>query len=822
MDRASTAVDSASVRRSQRHRNNFLRLGVFLLLAVLLVACNGKPAATNGSLTIEVDRSAVPAAAAVSVTVTGPDSFSKTLAVTEELKDLKAGTYTVSAGDVTEAGVTYEGMVTDSPVTVQVGKSHKVTVTYSAQGAPPPPTTGALNVVITGLPSGLNASVDVSGPGIAATTLEASQEFPDLEPGPYLIEASKVISSLEEYTPTGLLNRTVTVTAGDTVTETVDYVRTGVIETVINVSDDVATAGSLRNLIAESALPGSDIIAIHFDPDVFAVPTSIQLTSELLLDHEVRIVGPLDPADMPLVTIIAAPGDRVLKVDSQGDAVVQNLRFTAGTGTVGGGGGAVFNNGKLSLINVEISDSDSSHGGGIFNNIDAELHLNHSLVTNNSADFDGGGIHNASGQVVISDSTISDNQAHNGGGISNEGELVVEGGSQVAGNIADQRGGGIYNAAGADVEALISATVIDGNEASLLGGGIWNGSKLNLGSSSSVENNIALESGGGIYNSATGKVDIVESRISSNKATTVGGGIRNLNELNLTHSTVNGNRTETQGGGGLAITGGSGYSRIINTTFADNVAKRAGGGILVDGNSRVWLSESTIRDNHAEQLGGGGIAFNQSTQMSRITDSTLTGNKGAGNGGAIFTNSRVEATNLTIVGNEARRGGGAFVSSGTEATLVLFFSTVSENEAVEGSGGGSRNGSGLYASGPLTLRGTIVAGNLANDPLITGPDIFRAGSGIITSHGFNVIGNDAASGVPVADDLLNVDPLLGPLQANGGRTHTMQLLTGSPAIGLAPAAECQYPSGIVLTRDQRDEPRPGGTGLCDAGAFQTP
>ena len=135
---------------------------------------------------------------------------------------------------------------------------------------------------------------------------------------------------------------------------------------------------------------------------------------------------------------------------------------------------------------------------------------------------------------------------------------------------------------------------------------------------------------------------------------------------------------------------------------------------------------------------------------------------------------------------------------------------------------GSRNGSGIYASGPLYLRGTIVADNVAGDASVTGPDIFRSGSGVITSHGYNVIGDDATSGITATNNLLNVDLLLGSLQANGGGTYTMQLLSGSPAIGFVPAGECLYPSGIGLDRDQRNEPRPGAGGSCDAGAFQTP
>ncbi len=112
-----------------------------------------------------------------------------------------------------------------------------------------------------------------------------------------------------------------------------------------------------------------------------------------------------------------------------------------------------------------------------------------------------------------------------------------------------------------------------------------------------------------------------------------------------------------------------------------------------------------------------------------------------------------------------------------------------------------------------------MAGNSENGA-VADPDIHRSTTGVITSHGYNVIGNNASAGLPAANNLLNVDPLLDTPRHNGGPTLTMQLLPGSPAIGFVPAAECEDPSGTPLDRDQRGAPRPGSTGTCDAGAYQ--
>jgi hypothetical protein len=63
-------------------------------------------------------------------------------------------------------------------------------------------------------------------------------------------------------------------------------------------------------------------------------------------------------------------------------------------------------------------------------------------------------------------------------------------------------------------------------------------------------------------------------------------------------------------------------------------------------------------------------------------------------------------------------------------------------------------------------------------------------------------------------DLVNTDPLLGPLtDNNGGNTETEALLEGSPA----KSAGIAVPG---VTTDQRGAPRPS-SGATDIGAFQT-
>jgi hypothetical protein len=141
-------------------------------------------------------------------------------------------------------------------------------------------------------------------------------------------------------------------------------------------------------------------------------------------------------------------------------------------------------------------------------------------------------------------------------------------------------------------------------------------------------------------------------------------------------------------------------------------------------------------------------------------------------------------------------GGGIF--NQTEETATVTNSTFSGNSASIG-GGGIQN-----FSGTLILVNTIIAGNSAPQ----GPDVSEP----VTSLGYNLIGNPSGGSGFAATDLLGVDPLLGPLQDNGGPTETMALLPGSPAIDAG--NDALVPSGI--TTDQRGAPREvyGGVDIC--------
>jgi hypothetical protein len=123
-----------------------------------------------------------------------------------------------------------------------------------------------------------------------------------------------------------------------------------------------------------------------------------------------------------------------------------------------------------------------------------------------------------------------------------------------------------------------------------------------------------------------------------------------------------------------------------------------------------------------------------------------------------------------VSGNSARDDGGGIEN--LEGSVLIANSTISGNSA--GSGGG------VYNVGQFGL-GTLETGNTVFDAGASGENIFNSG-GIVTSDGYNLSSDDGGGLLNGTGDQINTDPLLGPLQDNGGPTFTHLPLPGSPAI----------------------------------------
>ena len=353
---------------------------------------------------------------------------------------------------------------------------------------------------------------------------------------------------------------------------------------------------------------------------------------------------------------------------------------------------------------------------------------------------------------------------------------------------SDGSGGAIRNRGNL---MLMHVTIADNSD-----GGISNEAQGHLTMSNSTVTGSTSNRGGGILNHRSGsRLTVIDSTISNNSTNSEGGGILNTagNTAELTNTTLQNNSSNDFGGGIF----NSGVITITDSTIRENTANTNGGGIFNTGGTST-VSDSTISGNSSFR--GGGI-WNDDWATLNITRSTVSNNTASGDGGGIFGKSQgiITLTNSTVSGNASTTGGGGIDNSGS---LTIVNTTITGNVAP-----GSLGGGGIYNNVPITLVNTILAGNTGSP----GPDC--GGPESPTSLGHNLIGDDSGCGyIPAAGDLVNTDPLMGPLQDNGGPTETHALDPNSPAIIGGDD------SAAPLT-DQRGVPRPQGA-ASDIGAYE--
>ncbi|MEX2236089.1 MAG: choice-of-anchor Q domain-containing protein [Dehalococcoidia bacterium] len=330
-------------------------------------------------------------------------------------------------------------------------------------------------------------------------------------------------------------------------------------------------------------------------------------------------------------------------------------------------------------------------------------------------------------------------------------------------------------AIGTSVVTMSNLTIQNGYDVDL-GGGLRNSGFLTL-DNVAVRDNATANDGAGIHNNNTGNLTIMNSLIADNVGTDEsfsdprGGGIYNLGTLRITASAI-----------------------VSNGPASANDDAADGGAIYNDGAlGSVDLVRSTIADNNAHSAGG---IFNNGASFD-IIQSLFTNNVASASNGAVETDTGVlTVVNSTLSMNSSSNAGAIGLSGGT-ATVTN--STIRLNGKTE-----------LFAgNSSMTLRNTIVDG--------TDQKTFDDCEGNIISAGNNIDG-DGTCNLDQLSDQPSTDPLLGPLQDNGGPTLTHALLAGSPALNKGDDTTCDD-MNTVNKRDQRGIPRPQGNS-CDIGAFE--
>lgn len=272
--------------------------------------------------------------------------------------------------------------------------------------------------------------------------------------------------------------------------------------------------------------------------------------------------------------------------------------------------------------------------------------------------------------------------------------------------------------------------------------------------------------GGGIVVVAGNSLVLRNSTVTGNTAA-IGSAIYADGALTIQGCTISGNT-----GTGVTTTATI-YASETTTVSDSTIADNAGTAIIFApavANKTLTIDRSTISGN-TDKIGVGGLQLQGTATINAaaiIRNSTFSGNSGLA-GGDFWTSSINVALSLTNV-----------TAVGSSTPSLLFDHTSNVN---------------------VTMRNTLLAG--------TG---MRCNGGSLpTSQGHNLTSDKSCSLAGVTDKT-GIDPMLGPLAANGSTTKTHTPLAGSPAINTGD-------STAVDVKDQRGLPRVQ-FGTVDIGAVE--
>lgn len=243
-------------------------------------------------------------------------------------------------------------------------------------------------------------------------------------------------------------------------------------------------------------------LLLHAVPFARAAGNNVAICTEAALDNALAVGGSITFTCSGAITITTPKtiavdtsldgkgtsvaingGDsvRLFSVNAGVTLTVRNLTLTHGSAP--GSGGALLNNGTLSLFNTTLSYNRvtgailTQGGGAIFNSPGATLTLtNSSVVYNIATSAPGGGVVNR-GTATIGNSTIGANRATgigDGGGLYNDRGTLTIINTTISENVSNfSYGAGISNVGGT---VTIKNTIIAGNKQgkNCGNGGIWN------------------------------------------------------------------------------------------------------------------------------------------------------------------------------------------------------------------------------------------------------------------------------------------------------------------------------------------------------------
>ena len=391
-------------------------------------------------------------------------------------------------------------------------------------------------------------------------------------------------------------------------------------------------------------------------------------------------------------TISAEDLGRIFSIGEGFTVTLTNATLINGKATEGG---AIYNDGSLTLSDVKLSDNAAdSYGGAVFNNghlvVSDSVFDSNDIVNRGSASVDYGGaaIYNwYDGVLTVSGSNFTNNIKNYKNGDNLVGAITTIGNATVSGsNFVNNSGrwGGAISATGAELRKnsstlTVSNTIFRDNAALYAGAVyIW-GSNYNI-ADCVFDNNTAFGKGNMTPNNNNGGALVVSQVSKFNEPIT---------------GTISGSKfTNNKAQYGGAAYFNKGFVTITDSVFENNIATAEGGTV---GFSRASVKDLVVSINNSSFVGNkapvaGAIFTNVD---SKITNSNFTKNT-ASKGGAVLNENGAKLTvdNSTFKDNAADSYGGAVLNNGE---LIVTNSVFDANDILNrGSAGVDHGGAAIY------------------------------------------------------------------------------------------------------------------------------
>ena len=187
-------------------------------------------------------------------------------------------------------------------------------------------------------------------------------------------------------------------------------------------------------------------------------------------------------------------------------------------------GGGLYVDDEMTLMGGEIRGNRANRGGGVYvdDETDVFTQTGGSTITDNVAEWYGGGVYVDDGSAFVDDGHIQGNTAYLGGGVYVKDGAVTLNRVGVTGNTAD-RGGGLYNNAG--TLTVTNVTLGDNEATTLEGGGLYNDGGTSVLTFATVAHNQSTSGGSGLHNAVTHTLRLQNTLVADNDATNCSGAI---------------------------------------------------------------------------------------------------------------------------------------------------------------------------------------------------------------------------------------------------------------------------------------------------------